>query len=69
MVGDSIRPGAAGALADEKEMSVMVTFNVPARVPERQPEQPESTTSRQVVWRETKRPTRFIIKIGGAIPG
>jgi hypothetical protein len=55
-------------LADEKEMSVMVTFNVPARVPERQPEQPESTTARQVVWRETKKPTRFIIKVGGMIP-
>lgn len=67
-MGDSIRPGAAGHLADEKEMSVMVTFNVPARVPERQPEQPENSTSRQVVWRETKKPTRFVIKVGGMIP-
>ena len=46
----------------------MVTFNVPARVPERQPEQPENSTSRQVVWQEPKKPTRFVIKVAGSIP-
>jgi len=47
----------------------MATSNVPARVPERQPEQHETTTPRQVVWREQKKPSRFVIKLGGAIPG
>ena len=46
----------------------MVNFNVPARVPERQPEQTENSTSRQVVWREPKKPSRFVIKVGGMIP-
>lgn len=46
----------------------MTTSNVPARAPERQLEQPGNATSRQVVWREQKKPSRFVIKIGGAIP-
>jgi hypothetical protein len=44
----------------------MATSNVPARVPERQPE--PNTTSRQAGWRPEKKPTRFVIKIGGMIP-
>ena len=44
----------------------MATSNVPARVPERQPE--TNTTSRQTGWRPEKKPSRFVIKIGGVIP-
>lgn len=46
----------------------MTTSNVPARVPERPLEQPGNATSRPVPWREQKKPSRFVIKIGGAIP-
>jgi len=44
----------------------MATSNVPARVPERQPE--PTTTSRQAGWRSEKKPARFVIKIAGSIP-
>jgi hypothetical protein len=47
----------------------MATSNVPARVPERQPEQQENAASRQGAWRETEKPSRFVIKVGGMIPG
>jgi hypothetical protein len=40
----------------------MTTSNAPARVPERQPE--PNTTSR----RTEKKPSRFVIKVGGMIP-
>ena len=48
----------------------MVTSNAPVRVPERQPETVESsnTNSRPTGWRPEKKPTRFVIKVGGAIP-
>jgi hypothetical protein len=39
----------------------MATSNVPARVPERQPE-PNTTT------RPEKKQIRFVIKVGGMIP-
>jgi hypothetical protein len=42
--------------------SSMTTSNAPARVPERQPE--PNTTSR----RTEKKPSRFVIKVGGMIP-
>jgi hypothetical protein len=44
----------------------MATSNVPARVPERQPE--PNTTPRQATWRPEKKQTRFVIKIGGVVP-
>jgi hypothetical protein len=44
----------------------MATSNVPARVPERQPE--PTTTSRPIGWTPEKKPARFVIKIGGVIP-
>jgi hypothetical protein len=44
----------------------MAISTVPARVPERQPE--PSTTSRPASWRPEKKPSRFVIKIGGVIP-
>lgn len=44
----------------------MATSNVPVRVPERQPE--PTTTSRQAGWRQEKKPSRFVIKVGGFIP-
>lgn len=44
----------------------MATSNVPARVPERQPE--PNTTTRPSSWRSEKKPTRFVIKIAGSIP-
>ena len=43
----------------------MATSNVPARVPERQPE--PNTTSRPAGWRQEKKP-RFVIKLGGMVP-
>ncbi|MEX0879295.1 MAG: hypothetical protein WEB59_00290 [Thermoanaerobaculia bacterium] len=46
----------------------MTTSNVPVRVPERQSEAAEITPSRPAVWRREKKPTRFIIKVGGVIP-
>ena len=44
----------------------MATSQVPARVPERQPE--PNTTSRPAGWRQEKKPSRFVIKIGGIVP-
>ena len=44
----------------------MATSNVPVRVPERQPE--PNATSRQADWRPEKKPSRFVIKVGGVIP-
>jgi hypothetical protein len=44
----------------------MATSNVPARIPERQPE--PNTSPRQAGWRSEKKPTRFVIKIAGSIP-
>jgi hypothetical protein len=46
----------------------MVTSNVPVRVPDRQPETKENAPSRPAVWRPEIKPSRFVIKIGGAIP-
>jgi hypothetical protein len=59
---------ALPGIGRRKERNTMTTSNVPARIPERQPEQAGNATSRQVVWREQKKPSRFVIKIGGAIP-
>ena len=42
----------------------MVTSNAPVRVPERQPE--PTTTPRSNT--QGKKPSRFVIKIGGYIP-
>jgi len=44
----------------------MSTSNVPVRTPERQPS--EGSTNRQPDWRQEKKSTRFVIKIGGVIP-
>lgn len=46
----------------------MNNFSVPVRVPQRQSEAAENTPLRPAVWRREKKPTRFIIKVGGAIP-
>jgi hypothetical protein len=46
----------------------MATSNVPVRVPERQPESTENPTSRPAGWQREKKPSRFVIKIGGIIP-
>ena len=43
----------------------MATSNVPVRVPERQLENP---TSRPSGWQREKKPSRFVIKVGGVIP-
>ncbi len=45
----------------------MATTNVPVRVPERSPATPE-TPSRPGSWQQEKRPSRFVIKLGGVIP-
>jgi hypothetical protein len=45
----------------------MATSNVPARVPERQPE-PSTTSRPSGAWRPEKKPGRFVIKVGGMIP-
>ena len=42
----------------------MAISNVPARVPERQPE-PEHRLASRRSWRSEKKPSRFVIKIGG----
>jgi hypothetical protein len=45
----------------------MATSNVPVRVPDRQPE--PNTASRPAGWqRQEKKPSRFVIKLGGMIP-
>jgi hypothetical protein len=44
----------------------MATFNIPVRVPDRQPE--PNTTSRPVATQPEKKPTRFVIKLSGTIP-
>lgn len=46
----------------------MATSNVPVRVPERAPESIENPTSRRAGWLREKKPSRFVIKIGGVIP-
>ena len=46
----------------------MATSNVPVRVPERAPETNETQTSRPTGWQREKKPSRFIIKVGGFIP-
>jgi hypothetical protein len=45
----------------------MATSNVPVRVPERQPEPADTAARRPAAWRE-KKPSRFVIKLGGMIP-
>lgn len=44
----------------------MANSNAPVRAPERQPE--PNTASRPAGWTPEKKPTRFVIKIGGIIP-
>jgi hypothetical protein len=44
----------------------MSTSNVPVRIPDRQPA--ETTSNRQPGWRQDRKITRFVIKIGGVIP-
>ncbi len=44
----------------------MATSNIPVRTPERQPE--PNTASRPAGWRQEKKPTRFVIKVGSVIP-
>lgn len=46
----------------------MTNSNLPARVPDRQPEAAENTATRPAGWRREKKPTRFVIKVGGVIP-
>ena len=47
---------------------IMAASNVPVRVPERQPETNETSTSRPSSWQREKKPSRFVIKVGGYIP-
>ena len=44
----------------------MATSQVPARVPERQPE--PNTTSRPAGWRQEEKKPKFVIKISGHVP-
>jgi hypothetical protein len=48
----------------------MATSNAPARVPDRQPELVENANvqARQAGWVPEKKPSRFVIKVGGIIP-
>ena len=44
----------------------MATSNLPLRIPERQP---ETSSPGRVNWpRPAKKPSRFVIKIGGVVP-
>jgi hypothetical protein len=62
-----IRFGSGRRAVVRKEMGIaMVTSNVPVRVPDRQPE--PTTAPRPTEWPQAEKPTRFVIKIGGAIP-
>jgi hypothetical protein len=45
----------------------MASSNVPVRVPER-PASTEAPASRPAIWRQDKKSSRFIIKIGGIVP-
>jgi hypothetical protein len=60
--------GPPSFVAKKEMMIAMATSNVPVRVPERQPESTDNTASRPVEWRRERKPSRFVIKIGGAIP-
>lgn len=44
----------------------MASSNLPARLPDRQPETPSAP---RATWpRPEKKPSRFVIKVGGMIP-
>ena len=45
----------------------MAPSNTPARVPDRQPE--TNTTPRATWPRQERKSTRFVIKVGGIVPG
>ena len=45
----------------------MATSNVPVRVPER-PRDDRDSVPASGVWRQEKKPTRFVIKLGGLVP-
>ena len=44
------------------------TSNVPVRVPERPAQSTETALPRPAVWRQEKKPTRFVIKLASTIP-
>lgn len=46
----------------------MASSNVPVRIPERPAPTTEPASPRPAVWREDRKPSRFIIKIGGSVP-
>lgn len=46
----------------------MASSNVPVRVPERPVSTTEVSTSRPAVWRQDKKPNRFVIKVCAPIP-
>ncbi len=46
----------------------MASSNVPVRVPERPATTIETASPRPAVWRQDKKSTRFVIKLGGAVP-
>lgn len=49
-----------------KGVFAMATSNLPLRVPERQPETSSPARAR---WpRPVKKPSRFVIKVGGVVP-
>ena len=61
-----IRFGSDPEPVSKGKVENMATSNVPVRVPERQPE--PTTTPRPAAWRPERKPSRFVIKIGGVIP-
>ena len=46
----------------------MTNSNVPVRIPERHRVDAENTSLRPADWQHEKKPTRFIIKLGGPVP-
>jgi hypothetical protein len=46
----------------------MANSHVPVRVPERPSEPVENSSTRPAGWRQEKKPSRFVIKIGGIVP-
>ena len=46
----------------------MASSNIPVRVPARPASPVDVASPRPAVWRQDKKPSRFVIKLGGAVP-
>jgi hypothetical protein len=46
----------------------MANSNVPVRVPERPATTVETSSPRPAIWRQEKKPARFVIKLSTTVP-